>query len=153
MLACARGVTTAGRGDEVDVRSGGDSARVDSGGLLWYGAKLWAMVAVSNVTFGKPRRCSRRKEARQESFVCCYLVCLGIPSPLLVQGRRSFWPARGFSVLVKRTAPSRTTLHRLSMRMNDLLLSQLTRPYRTSNRASPCMSLRYGDFSKTSART
>lgn len=78
MLACARGVTTAGRGDEVDVRSGGDSARVDSGGLLWYGAKLWAMVAVSNVTFGKPRRCSRRKEARQESFVCCYLVCLGI---------------------------------------------------------------------------
>jgi hypothetical protein len=27
------------------VRSGGERARVDSGGLLWYGAKLCAMVA------------------------------------------------------------------------------------------------------------
>lgn len=34
MLDWAR-VTAAGRGDEVDVRRGGDSARVDSGGLLW----------------------------------------------------------------------------------------------------------------------
>lgn len=56
MLACARGVTTAGRGDEVDVRSGGDSARVDSGGLLWYGAKLWAMVAVSRCDFWKTEK-------------------------------------------------------------------------------------------------
>jgi hypothetical protein len=45
MLDCAR-VTCWGRGDEVEVRSGGDRARVDSGGLLWYGAKLWVMIAL-----------------------------------------------------------------------------------------------------------
>jgi hypothetical protein len=36
MLDCARGVPVAvGRGEEVDVRRGGERARVDSGGLLW----------------------------------------------------------------------------------------------------------------------
>jgi hypothetical protein len=95
------------------VRSGGERARVDSGGLLWYGAKLCAMVAslmqAESVGIGSSAERGSVWEGIQESVhesLFVGIVHLGAstaPSPLLVC-RTS---ARAFSVLVlKPTAPS-----------------------------------------------
>jgi hypothetical protein len=105
------------------VRSGGESARVDSGGLLWYGAKLWAMVASlvqsESVELTKILQSEGRpvlkENVHERLFIgVVYLGASTAPSPLLAC-RTS---ARAFSVLVKRTAPSSTTRCTLIARQN-----------------------------------